>query len=114
MGAPARPAARGFAMPRPGASEPAAEPEDARPVPLPADAKVDLSAQEQALRISALLNRLDEEFVGLAPVKDRVREIAALLLVDRLRQGLALLKAIFKKKTKSLRMAGLTPNGRAR
>src|SRR5262249_27513713 len=47
-------------------------------------------SQEQALRISALLDRLDAEFVGLAPVKDRVREIAALLLVDRLRQGYGL------------------------
>ena len=38
-----------------------------------------------------MLDELDAEFVGLAPVKDRVREIAALLLVDRLRQryGLA-------------------------
>ncbi|MDE2505475.1 MAG: CbbX protein, partial [Burkholderiales bacterium] len=34
--------------------------------------------------------RLDTEFIGLAPVKDRVREIAALLLVDRLRQGYGL------------------------
>jgi probable Rubsico expression protein CbbX len=90
MSAPAQTAPRGFAMPRPGEREPAAEPEDAGPVPLPADAKIDLSAQQQALRISALLDRLDEDFVGLAPVKDRVREIAALLLVDRLRQGYGL------------------------
>jgi len=90
MGAPAQRAPRGFAMPRPGEREPAAEPEDAEPVPLPADATVDLSSQQQAVRISALLNRLDEDFVGLAPVKDRVREIAALLLVDRLRQGYGL------------------------
>jgi len=33
-----------------------------------------------------MLDRLDREFIGLAPVKDRVREIAALLLIDRLRQ----------------------------
>ena len=90
MGAPAQPAPRGFAMPRPGEEQPAAEPEDARAVPLPADAKIDLGAQQQALRISALLDRLDEAFVGLAPVKERVREIAALLLVDRLRQGYGL------------------------
>ena len=90
MGAAAQPAPRGFAMPRPGEREPAVEPEDAEPVPLPADATVDLSSQQQAVRISALLNRLDEDFVGLAPVKDRVREIAALLLVDRLRQGYGL------------------------
>ena len=91
------PAPQGFAMPRPGGQPPAgAEPtaggEPAggapvagQPAPLPPDAKVDLAAQEQAQRISALLDRLDAEFVGLAPVKDRVREIAALLLVDRLR-----------------------------
>ena len=46
---------------------------------------MDLAAEEQALRISQLLGRLDAEFIGLAPVKDRVREIAALLLIDRLR-----------------------------
>jgi probable Rubsico expression protein CbbX len=47
---------------------------------------VELGAEQQALRISEMLDRLDREFVGLAPVKDRVREIAALLLIDRLRQ----------------------------
>ena len=33
-----------------------------------------------------MLDEFDREFVGLAPVKARVREIAALLLIDRLRQ----------------------------
>jgi probable Rubsico expression protein CbbX len=79
-------------MPRPGESAPPTEPEPAapKPAPLPPDAKVDLGSQEQALRIAALLARLDAEFIGLAPVKDRVREIAALLLVDRLRHGFGL------------------------
>ena len=92
MAADAAPAPRGFAMPRPGESGPAAEPGERSeaPAPLPPDAKVDLDSQDQALRIAALLGRLDAEFVGLAPVKDRVREIAALLLVDRLRQGYGL------------------------
>jgi probable Rubsico expression protein CbbX len=38
----------------------------------------------------ALLDQLDAELVGLAPVKSRIRDIAALLLIDRLRaeQGL--------------------------
>ena len=95
MGTPAPPAPRGFTMPRPGtageAAQPeAAQPEPAGPAPLPPDARVDLGSQEQALRAAALLGRLDQEFVGLAPVKDRVREIAALLLVDRLRQGYGL------------------------
>ena len=92
MGAQAQPAPRGFAMARQGGSQPPAEPEerDAAPAPLAPDATVDLASQEQALRISALLDRLDRDFVGLAPVKDRVREIAALLLVDRLRQDYGL------------------------
>src|SRR5215471_5458804 len=90
MGTPARPAPRGFTMPRPGIVPEAAGPEPPGPAPLPPDARVDLGSQEQALRTAAVLTRLDEEFVGLAPVKDRVREIAALLLVDRLRQGYGL------------------------
>ncbi len=101
MSAPAEPAPRGFTMPRPGAAPPevpapeAAAPggengDGTGPAPLAPDATVDLDSQEQALRISALLGRLDTEFIGLAPVKDRVREIAALLLVDRLRQGFGL------------------------
>src|SRR5262245_48627805 len=33
----------------------------------------------------AVLDKLDAELIGLAPVKDRIRDIAALLLIDRLR-----------------------------
>jgi probable Rubsico expression protein CbbX len=47
---------------------------------------VELGAEQQAQRLAAMLGEFDREFVGLAPVKARVREIAALLLVDRLRQ----------------------------
>ena len=39
----------------------------------------------KGLRFFKLLNLLDEELVGLAPVKARIREIAALLLIDKLR-----------------------------
>jgi probable Rubsico expression protein CbbX len=49
------------------------------------DDKVDIASEAHALHISAALAELDAEFVGLAPVKQRVREIAALLLVDQLR-----------------------------
>jgi probable Rubsico expression protein CbbX len=40
--------------------------------------------------VDTVLDRLDSELVGLAPVKTRIREIAALLVIDRLRreQGL--------------------------
>ena len=34
----------------------------------------------------AVLDKLDAELVGLAPVKGRIRDIAALLLIDKLRQ----------------------------
>ncbi|HWF35262.1 MAG TPA: CbbX protein [Solirubrobacteraceae bacterium] len=48
---------------------------------------------EQLLRdgeIETVLGQLDEELVALTPVKTRIREIAALLLVDRLRRELEL------------------------
>jgi len=82
---------RGFGMPRPGSGGAAAadgtpEPEPAGPEPLAADATVELSGEEQAQRISQMLDAFDRDFIGLAPVKARIREIAALLLVDRLRQ----------------------------
>jgi probable Rubsico expression protein CbbX len=43
--------------------------------------------------IAKILNLLDEELVGLAPVKSRIREIAALLLIDKLRRNLDLTSA---------------------
>ncbi|GAA0614983.1 CbbX protein [Sporichthya brevicatena] len=52
---------------------------------LPADAVVDLAAARRDAGIDAVLAQLDTELVGLAPVKQRIREIAALLLVDRTR-----------------------------
>jgi len=67
--------------------------EQAAAPPLPPDAVVELASEQQALRISAILDELDREFIGLAPVKARVREIAALLLVDRLRSRYGLSSA---------------------
>ena len=40
--------------------------------------------------IAKILNLLDEELVGLVPVKSRIREIAALLLIDKLRKNLGI------------------------
>jgi probable Rubsico expression protein CbbX len=40
--------------------------------------------------ISKILNLLDEELIGLVPVKQRIREIAALLLIDKLRKTLGI------------------------
>ncbi|MBV8869032.1 MAG: CbbX protein [Acetobacteraceae bacterium] len=51
---------------------------------------VDLAGAFEASGLGAILEQLDHELVGLRPVKARIREIAALLLVDRLRAELGL------------------------
>jgi probable Rubsico expression protein CbbX len=53
---------------------------------LPDDAKVDVSEEEAAVHTKEVLESLDREMIGLAPVKQRIREIGDLLLVDRLRR----------------------------
>jgi probable Rubsico expression protein CbbX len=95
---PSAAAPRGFAMPAPGGAQPGADPRPAgaggQPAPpagdveerLPDDAEIEIGEQQLQLAISDVLARLDRELVGLVPVKTRVREIAALLLVDRLRK----------------------------
>jgi probable Rubsico expression protein CbbX len=40
----------------------------------------------QGHNIEKVLSQLDDELVGLAPVKERIREIAALLVIDQLRR----------------------------
>jgi len=54
------------------------------------DTPVDLQAEFDASHIQEVLDKLDRELIGLKPVKTRIREIAALLLVERLRQKMAL------------------------
>jgi len=54
---------------------------------------VDLQAEFEASNIQEVLDKLDRELIGLKPVKTRIREIAALLLVDRLRKQFALSSA---------------------
>jgi probable Rubsico expression protein CbbX len=51
---------------------------------------LDLQALYAETDIGALLAELDRELVGLAPVKQRIREIAAFLLVTRAREKLGL------------------------
>ncbi len=54
---------------------------------------VDLSAERDGLGIEDYLRELDASLVGLAPVKQRIRDIASLLLVDRVRQRIGLTTA---------------------
>ena len=51
---------------------------------------VDLRADYEASGVREVLDELDRELIGLAPVKQRIRETAALLLVDRARRQLGL------------------------
>ena len=55
------------------------------PAPLAEDQPVDLAAERAAAGVDDVLDALDADLIGLVPVKTRVREIAALLLVDRAR-----------------------------
>lgn len=54
------------------------------------DSSVDLSSAYADSGVAEVLDQLDSELIGLRPVKTRIREIAALLLVDRARQDLDL------------------------
>ena len=54
------------------------------------DLTVDLRGAYDAAGIQGVLDQLDEELVGLRPVKARIREIAALLVVNRARRELGL------------------------
>jgi probable Rubsico expression protein CbbX len=62
----------------------------ASPPILPDNTPVDLQAIYQDSHIQEVLEQLDRELVGLKPVKTRIREVAALLLVDRLRKEMSL------------------------
>ena len=54
---------------------------------------VNLQEEYAKTEIAKILNLLNEELVGLAPVKARIREIAALLLIDKLRRNLGITSA---------------------
>ena len=57
---------------------------------LPEDSPVDIDAELKDSNVQEVLDKLDRELIGLKPVKTRISEIAALLLVDRLRKKFAL------------------------
>ena len=58
--------------------------------PRAAPAKINLAEEFAQSGVGPVLKQLDDELVGLAPVKQRIREIAALLLVDRVRSKFGL------------------------
>jgi probable Rubsico expression protein CbbX len=85
-----------FGMPHPpGLDTPAAAPAPAGDVESPApemplvrseDERIDVEAEARRSGVFDVLTDLDRELVGLKPVKTRIREIAALLVVDTARR----------------------------
>ena len=72
----------------PGAREPEPSADAAgSPPPVAARTVAEVLAQTQA---GAVIDELDRDLIGLAPVKARIRDVAALLVIDRLRINLGL------------------------
>ena len=55
-----------------------------------AASQLDLEAVFRESHIGEVLDQLERELIGLEPVKSRIRDIAALLLVDKLRRSVGL------------------------
>jgi probable Rubsico expression protein CbbX len=53
-------------------------------------ARLDLAQAFRESQVGEVLTGLERDLVGLAPVKSRIRDIAALLLIDKLRRNLGL------------------------
>jgi probable Rubsico expression protein CbbX len=64
--------------------------EEVDPVAPPASAAADLGAVLDETNVVEVLDQLDRELIALKPVKTRIREIAALLLIDKLRRDVGL------------------------
>lgn len=67
-----------------------ATPEHAATAPEPPVTSVDLKREYEDAGVRDVLEELDRELIGLKPVKKRIRETAALLLVERARRRLGL------------------------
>ena len=78
----------------PGSSAPAAAPAELEVPPASAARSVgEVLAQSQ---VESVLDELDRDLIGLAPIKQRIRDIAALLVIDKLRVNLGLAAGLGK------------------
>ncbi|HKN44893.1 MAG TPA: AAA family ATPase, partial [Propionibacteriaceae bacterium] len=60
------------------------------PMEAPPPEQVDLRREFNEVGIGEVLDQLDRELTGLKPVKTRIREIASLLLIERIRKRMNL------------------------
>ncbi len=74
----------------PEGAESDSEQSEPKPDLLPDDATVDLVKEREESGVDEVLAELDRELIGLVAVKQRISEIAALLLVDRARRQFGL------------------------
>ena len=63
---------------------------ESQPEILADDATVDINREFEDSNVQEVIDKLDRELIGLVPIKTRIREIAALLLVERLRRRFGL------------------------
>ncbi|HLP88745.1 MAG TPA: AAA family ATPase [Nostocaceae cyanobacterium] len=63
-------------------------------VPAEQNQEIDLQAAFRDSQVQEILDKLDQELVGLKSIKNKVREMAALLLVDRIRKSLGLMAGV--------------------
>jgi probable Rubsico expression protein CbbX len=76
----------------PGSTAASAPASAAEPAPerAPASAARSVAQVLRESQVEAVLEELDRDLIGLAPVKQRIRDVAALLVIDRLRGNLGL------------------------
>ena len=55
--------------------------------------KYNLQQEYEKSEIQSVIDILESELIGLKPVKNRIREIAALLLIDKLRKNIGLVSS---------------------
>jgi len=66
------------------------EQEEKTQIQIPDDTPVDLKAEYEASHVQEVLDQLNNDLIGLKPVKTRIAEIASLLLVERVRKKMHL------------------------
>jgi probable Rubsico expression protein CbbX len=91
----------------PGATAPAAQPAAPAMATSKARTVADVLAESQ---VEAVMDELDRDLIGLAPVKQRIRDIAALLVIDKLRSNLGL-QAQTPEPAQGRSQGGASPSG---